>query len=303
MCGCYVIKYTRSRVIRQVRYTNDMQMQAKQYLLAISGGVDSMVLLDILARRKGIDITVAHVDHGIRSESARDAELVRSAAAQYGMPFVGTALKLGVHASEESARTARYAFLRQVARARSATIVTAHHADDVIESIAINLLRGTGWRGLAVMNAPDISRPLIHKYKSEILAYAVRNRLVWHEDETNQSDRYLRNRVRQQLRTLPQAVKQQLHDLWQQQCELADDIDDEIARLAVYQRYFYTMLSPVLATEILRGLLRSHGVAQTRPQAAAILLAIKTAQPGSRYSLTKGVFLQFSADDFSIQRQ
>lgn len=262
-----------------------------------------MVLLDILARRNDIAITAAHVDHGIRPDSARDAELVRSVAARLGVPYVDTALELGPQASEEQARTARYAFLRQVARARSATIVTAHHADDVIESIAINLLRGTGWRGLAVMNAPDVVRPLIHKHKSEILAYAVRHRLVWHEDETNASDRYLRNRVRQQLRDISPKVKQKLRDLWQQQCDLADEIDAEIATLATYDRYFYTMLTPPLAIEVLRGLFRLCDVPQTRPQAAAILLAIKTAQPGARYSLAKGVFLRFSADDFSIERQ
>lgn len=78
--------------------------------------------------------------------------------------------------------------------------MTAHHADDVVETIAINLLRGTGWRGLAVFGADDVYRPMTVWFKHEIIEYAKKHQLEWREDSTNASDAYLRNRVRKQMK-------------------------------------------------------------------------------------------------------
>src|SRR5690606_15740277 len=116
-----------------------------------SGGVDSVVLLDILARSDRYDLTVAHFDHGMRPDSAADARFVEGLAAQYGLDFIGKREELGVQASEDRARSARYDFLFAEAKKRSAVVATAHHLDDVVESIAINIVRGTGWRGVAVL--------------------------------------------------------------------------------------------------------------------------------------------------------
>ncbi|HEX6258362.1 MAG TPA: tRNA lysidine(34) synthetase TilS, partial [Candidatus Saccharimonadales bacterium] len=118
------------------------------YVVAVSGGVDSIVLLDMLAGQAGLELIVAHFDHGIRQDSTEDAEFVRAAAQRYSLPFELGQATLGPGASEEAARTARYSFLRSIAKKYQARIVTAHHADDVIETIAINVARGTGWRGL-----------------------------------------------------------------------------------------------------------------------------------------------------------
>ena len=86
------------------------------YLVAVSGGVDSVVLLDVMAAQAAEPLIVAHVDHGIRGEaSAADARFVAALAAHYGLPFVSTQLKLGPNASEAAAREARYDFLLDAA--------------------------------------------------------------------------------------------------------------------------------------------------------------------------------------------
>src|SRR4051812_31887046 len=106
-----------------------------KYILAVSGGVDSMVLLDLLARKPGIELVVAHFDHGIRPDSKKDEVLVRKAAASYGVAFEPGQGNLGPAASEATARQARYHFLDEVLTKHQALkIITAHHQDDAIET-------------------------------------------------------------------------------------------------------------------------------------------------------------------------
>jgi tRNA(Ile)-lysidine synthase len=114
-----------------------------KYVVAVSGGVDSVVLLDHLAGHPEYELVVAHFDHGIRDDSREDEAFVRSLAEKYNVPFESKREDLGKQASEELARDRRYAFLRSVAGKHNAQIITAHHADDAVETIAINLLRGT----------------------------------------------------------------------------------------------------------------------------------------------------------------
>ena len=269
-----------------------------RYVVAVSGGVDSVVLLHTLLAHHSSDIVVAHVDHGIRPESDQDAQFVRSLAKRYGVPFEMTRLALGEGASEEVARRERYAFLRQVAARYGGVIVTAHHADDVVETVAINLLRGTGWRGLAVFGADDIYRPMTVWFKHEIVDYATRHDLAWREDSTNTDDKYLRNRLRKQARRLPLDTRLELLALWRRQHELKRDILHESHQHASFRRYPYIMMPPAAAVEVLAHTL---GIALTRPQLHRALLAIKTAKPGSEYHLTKQYSMRFTADEFRLE--
>lgn len=256
-----------------------------------------MVLLDTLHRHHSRDLVVAHVDHGIRTDSANDARFVRDLAARYKLPYESVQLGLGADASEDTARRARYAFLRALAGRYGGPIVTAHHADDVVETIAINLLRGTGWRGLAVFGAPDVYRPLTVWFKHEIIDYARRHDLAWREDSTNQSSAYLRNRLRRQTAQLPLATKLELLALWRHQDALKHHIVRETARHTSLRRYPYIMLPPDVALEVLAHTL---DVPLTRPQLMRALIAIKTARAGSRYHLSKHDMLVFSADEFQL---
>jgi tRNA(Ile)-lysidine synthase len=178
-----------------------MQVEPGKYVVAVSGGVDSVVLLDLLRMYPGVRVVVAHFDHGIRDDSHLDRAHVQALARRYRVPFVYDKGRLGAGASEADARTARYDFLRKAQAASEAdAIVTAHHQDDVLETAIINLLRGTGRKGLSSLTSGEgIIRPLLDVPKSEIIDYAKRHRLQWREDSTNLSTDILRNRVRHEL--------------------------------------------------------------------------------------------------------
>ena len=176
----------------------DVSLKPGKYVVAVSGGVDSMVLLDLLKDQPHLKLIVAHYDHGIRPDSAKDRQLVQDVAAAYHLPMVFENGKLGSTASEATARQARYEFLERTRQTHSArAILTAHHQDDVLETAIINLIRGTGRRGLTALSSqPLIIRPLLHVSKADIRAYAEKQQLKWHEDSTNQDEKYLRNYIR-----------------------------------------------------------------------------------------------------------
>lgn len=270
------------------------------YIVAVSGGVDSVVLLDMLMRHNVGPLVVAHVDHGMRKDSANDAQFVRSLAKRHQLQYELLQLQLGLGASEDIARQARYAFFRQLQDSYGGPIVTAHHADDVVETIALNLQRGTGWRGLAVMGAPDIHRPLTGYFKDELIAYAKKHSLKWREDVTNTQPIYARNRLRPQLQQLPRQLRLELLALWRQQQKVARQIDEQVAPLVNCRRYFYIMTPPRVAREVLRATLLQAGVSRTRPQLDALVLAIKTAKNGTQRPLGKTHTMVFSKTDFRI---
>lgn len=186
-----------------------------KYLVAVSGGVDSVVLLHMLTdqflSRAGYKFVVAHFDHGIRTDSADDAQFVRTLAKSYGIEFVNERSELGAGASEEMARNARYDFLRRTCKKLNLDlIVTAHHRDDLVETMFLQIMRGGGRYGLDPMvRTEDIVRPLINTPKSEILKYAKLHNLQWHEDSTNLDISHVRNALRKVLaqKLSPQNLK------------------------------------------------------------------------------------------------
>lgn len=285
-----------------------------QYVVGVSGGVDSVVLLDALAHgRLGVwdgrprgEIIVAHFDHGIREDSRQDAELVASLAEKYGLIYEATREELGAHASEELARQQRYAFLHAVCKKHDARLMTAHHADDVVETVAINLHRGTGWRGLAVLDSPGIARPLLTMTKRDIYTYANERHLVWHEDSTNQDHRYLRNRLRRLLETADSETKEWVRELRECQLTLKRKIDAETARLTEeppYSRYFFAHIDEPSALELLRAVfLRETGKSPTVPQRRRALHAIKVAQAGTAYDVAQGTRLRFKRAEFVVEQ-
>ncbi len=284
-------------------YGNDSPSET-MYIVAVSGGVDSVVLLDATVKQFGADrIIVAHVHHGIRPESDEEFMFVEGLARQYGVAFEGTRLGLGAETSEELARNARYDFLRRLAKKYDAPIVTAHHADDIIETIVLHLQRGTGWRGLSVMGAKNIWRPLAWYFKKDILVYAQKHELEWREDKSNVDSRYARNRVRPLVSQLPDNIKQEVLALWHSQRELAREIDEEARSLLSNSRHFYIMVPARVAREVLRAYLLRFSIGLTRPQLDSALLSIKTAKPGTLHSLDNLSFLSFRRDNFILTKK
>lgn len=271
------------------------------YIIAVSGGVDSVVLLDVL-RKRHADSTwiVAHIDHGMRPDSAADARFVAGLAEKYGLQFEHCSLSLGAEAGETEARHKRYEFLRNMAKKHAASgIITAHHADDVVETVVLNLLRGTGWRGVSsLQSSAEVSRPLIGVDKKDILDYAQRNKLEWCEDITNRDRRYFRNKIRHEI--IPRAAaqdkrfKEKIYQLWQKQRVLRKEFEFELTNLLNGSELHKDTLLAVdepLALEILRQFLLERGVRQTRPQLKRAYGFVKTGENGKRFSLGKQKFL------------
>lgn len=282
-----------------------------KYIVAVSGGVDSMALLDMLVNRRlqgptlqsDGELVVAHFDHGIRPESDADARFVWELAKLYGLPCEIRREELGADASEATARDRRYAFLAFVAaKYGGAPVITAHHRDDLVESIAINIERGTGWRGLAVMDGPGKVRPLLDMTKQDIYDYALEHGLEWVEDGTNTSERYQRNRLRKRLKQdFPDESSAQLAELRGRQLDIRRQIDEEAKRVtALYpsSRYFFIMTPMDVSLELLRRL--SDG-RLTRPQLHALLHGIKTALPDTRQTLGSGLTAHFTRTDFTLE--
>lgn len=280
-----------------------MKVSPKKYLIAVSGGVDSVVLLDMLAK-KHENILVAHFDHGIREDSKEDAIFVRQLAVKYGVKFFTKREELGANASEEKARRARYKFLRELSEKQNATIVTAHHLDDVVETIIINMVRGTGWRGLAVLNAEDIYRPLINFKKQEIINYAKQNNLKWREDSTNSLNVYMRNIVRHKI-DLSNEQKNELQILHQEQIRLAEEIKSEVTSLLKsikndnkISRYFINSIDQASAYEIIRELTKGE---LTPNQIDSVINAIKTQRNGTIFEASKNIKIHFTTRFFTLE--
>ncbi|MBX9927311.1 MAG: tRNA lysidine(34) synthetase TilS [Gemmatimonadaceae bacterium] len=176
-------------------------------LIAVSGGRDSMVLLDALARTTHRDAQVATFDHGTSAAAAQAVRLVVARATALGLPVTADRARRRV-ATEAAWRAQRYRFLSALAVAHRATIVTAHTADDQTETVFMRLLRAAGPRGLAGMAAASpIARPLLAVTRAEIDAYAAAREIAFIDDPTNADPHYLRNRVRHELLPAFEAVR------------------------------------------------------------------------------------------------
>lgn len=175
-------------------------LAGRRVLLAVSGGRDSMALLHAAARVAPRSVTVvATFDHGTGAAATAAAALVAREAAARRLPVVvGHASRTG--ATEADWREARHAFLRDVAHRTGAAIVTAHTGDDQVETVLMRVLRDAGARGLAGLHASsEVLRPLLPFSREEITTYATQGQVAWQDDPTNESPRFLRNRVRRDL--------------------------------------------------------------------------------------------------------
>ena len=181
-----------------------------RFLLGVSGGVDSVVLAHLLYTLE-IDFGIAHVNYGLRgADSDADEQLVRDLAASLGVACHVTQAPIDPTASgiQEKARDLRYNWFSEVLESNAyGTILTAHHADDQLETLFMRLTRGSGLEGLGGIqdNKGLLVRPLLPFQKDEILAFAKEQKLHWREDVSNSSSRYLRNAIRHKV--LPSFMK------------------------------------------------------------------------------------------------
>ncbi|MDI1255339.1 MAG: tRNA lysidine(34) synthetase TilS [Flavobacterium sp.] len=254
-------------------------LSGKKLLLAVSGGIDSMVLADLF-RKLPFEIALAHCNFKLRNdESDEDQNFVESYAKQNHILLFVSQFDTATFASDYklsiqvAARKLRYNWFYELLESEKYDyLLTAHHADDVIETFLINLSRGTGLDGLTGIPQQNdkIVRPLLPFSRAELTEYADKNKIQWREDSSNASDKYLRNKIRHQMVPVLKEINpnfldsfQNTLDYLQQSQSMADDAarivyrkvvtDDEnlkiinlaeLLQLPNYPAYLYYWLQP-----------------------------------------------------------
>ncbi|MDB5203669.1 MAG: tRNA(Ile)-lysidine synthase [Ferruginibacter sp.] len=267
-------------------------------LVAVSGGVDSIVLCDLL-HQSGYAFSIAHCNFQLREkESEADEAFVANIAKHYDAPFYrkkfdtttfAAAHKLSV---QLAARELRYAWFRELLDDRANhlnKLLTAHHLNDNIETLLMNFFKSTGIRGLQGIRAksPDqtIIRPMLELSKEDILQYASAQSLSWREDASNQSNKYTRNYFRNELIPIVQKVMPQAEDNLKQNLKRFRDINtlyelsvEKITAKLRVQKGAETFVSvgalqktPALAT-VLYELLKPFSFSPAQTDAVAQLL-------------------------------
>ncbi len=201
----------------------------RKFLVAVSGGMDSMVLADAL-HRISADFAIAHCNFHLRGgDSDADQKLVEDWAAGHGIichtgHFPLTGQKSGI---QESARTARYRYFDQLkSQFGYEILLTAHHRDDLEETFFLNLIRGSGLRGLDVLSSKEkrAIRPLQNLSKKEIEQYAIFHKVSWREDDSNFKNDYARNKLRNQVFPKLAEIKAGFGSSMSQSMELISDL-------------------------------------------------------------------------------
>lgn len=312
--------------IEQVRETlgplgASVQKQ-RPLVVALSGGLDSCVLLHVL--RFHVDpplpLLAAHFDHAMRDGSRADAQWVEGLCRAWCVP-VKVERSTTTPRSEESARAARYAFLRRVAADTDArAIATAHHADDQAETVLFRILRGTGLeglRGIPQERAPGVVRPLLELWREDLERYADAVRLRWRDDPTNEILGPARNLIRHRLLPMAESgvssgarralvrlasIAERNEEAWR---ELMPDL---LARLEVRPG-----AAPSVDREALRGIgasLRGRVLRQLAAEVGIILDEsgtrravefVEVARSGAGIELGRGVTLRRELERFVLQ--
>jgi tRNA(Ile)-lysidine synthase len=193
------------------RFFKERSLLQGKFLVAVSGGVDSVVLSE-LCKLSGIEFSIAHCNFQLREEeSERDEQFARKMAEQYGVEIFVKKFDTEAYANEkkisiqEAARDLRYQWFVELKKKTGFSFtLLAHHADDNIETLLMNFFRGTGLQGLTAMPGEDtqekfILRPLLNVRRKEIIEFAKQNKLSWVEDSSNASSKYTRNFFRNEL--------------------------------------------------------------------------------------------------------
>jgi tRNA(Ile)-lysidine synthase len=303
-------------------------------LVGLSGGADSVALLDALAslrRRRGFRVVAAHLDHGLRPGSAQDAAFCAELCRTLDVPLRVGAADVRARVArergglEQAARRERYAFLRAVRDEEgAAAIAVAHTRDDQAETLLLRLLRGAGATGLAGMSprSGDVVRPLLAVSRQEVLAHLRERGLAWREDPSNADTAHRRNRVRHEL--LPYLEERFNPGIRAALARTASVLADEAAHLraeaetllaGIVRQEGGTMLlrrgplaeaPPAVARAAIRqSLLRAGGLAHVGALHVDRILQLARAKApsGRRLPLPGGREARFTRDEIRIEKR
>lgn len=284
----------------------DMLPRGCRVLACVSGGADSMCLLDVLSRlapELGFSVTAAHFNHNLRgAESDGDEAFVREYCAAVGVPVLvgsgdvaGEAARRG-KGTEETARDMRYSFFRSAAdECGAARIATAHNADDNLETILLHLARGSGLRGLGGIPPVrgDIIRPLLPLTRAEIEEYDAARNIPWRLDSTNLSDDCSRNALRHHVLPVLRGINPRVSAAALGTSELLREDDAYLDSLALDFVREHAASGRVPVSELVRlprpissrAVRILWGAGLTKEHVAAVMALALSPDPSARLSL------------------
>ncbi len=294
-------------------------------VVALSGGLDSLVLLHLLRftpAGEGVDLVAAHFDHGMRPGSGGDARWVAGLCRAWDVPLHGGRAEAPPRSGSE-ARTLRYAFLDRVrTREASPLVLTAHHADDQVETLFFRLLRGTGPEGLAGIaewREPGVGRPLLPFSRAELEGWAAAARLRPREDPTNRERVFARNRIRHELLPLLESVHPGARNALERLARLSRQRNRAVAHLlapeleavvigegpgeVVVDRDAFLSRPPWVRTELLRALLARLGVHPSEAGTDAAGAFMTSGASGGGVELAGGVRVVREFGAFRLSRE
>lgn len=316
---------------------NSLIKKGDHILVAVSGGVDSVVLLDILTRlqkKLGIQTAVAHVNYGLRKESDRDHKFVKDLAEKYELPFFDKKVKLTGSNIEERARDIRYGFFKEVCeKEKIDKVAVAHHKNDLVETFFLNLSRGSGLTGLVSMKPKNrmdsrfhendivIIRPLLFTTKRETEQYAKKNKLQYVEDVTNKDLGIKRNLIRHKV--IPEFEKMNIDFLQVVTQEIEDLREADRVISGITEKYYgkivkegkgsasmsikeMVKISPYLQSEVLRSAIRYvKGDLRdiSRKNIDNILNLTKVTHGTKKVMLPQGLLVQRVYDKIEIRKE
>ena len=306
------------------RHLASLDLAPGPAVVAVSGGPDSTALLDLLAQTRDVhqlDLVVGHVDHGIHQDSAAVADQVRALALRYGLPVHIGQLGLGPEAGETRARAGRYQWLQALRAGLGAEVIlTAHHADDQVETVLMRVLKGSGPAGLAGMASVrgHLVRPLLPFRHADLIGYLEQADLKTWADPANSDRRHLRSWIRTEV--LP-ALRQRLPEVdtsllrvshqaqrdraaWDALLNVLPDLDlrRESEGISVAASSLAGYDSP-LAQAVILAAARREGCQLGPSRVGRVLALLKAAISGSRAPLGGDWTAELSYDRLRIGRE
>lgn len=240
--------------VKKYIHDNNLLIPNAKVIVGVSGGADSIALLDML-HALGYECIVAHCNFHLRDqESYRDEYFVEKIATQYNMEYVSASFNTKKYITDESvslemaARELRYAWFEKIRKKYEVdAIAIAHHQNDSVETVLINLVRGTGIRGLTGISPVNghVIRPLLCIYRDEILEYLADKQLSFVEDSTNKEDIYTRNKIRLNVLPLLQTINPSVIQ------SIARTAENLSATEKIYQSYIEKAKKEVFADNII----------------------------------------------------
>lgn len=310
------------KVIKMITEYQVLQ-QGDRILVGLSGGADSVALLDFLCKRQtvyGITVLACHVNHKLRGEeSDRDQRFVEALCKAYEIPLFIKTVEVSTLAAqrkcsiEECAREVRYEFFAQLGEEHHCKIATAHTLSDSMETILFHLARGTGLKGLCGIPPVrgNIIRPLIYATRTEIETYIWQEGLSYVEDSTNHSDAYTRNSIRHHLIPQLYEINSNTDEAFLRMIEILRSEDayleqqGEAALAAITTENYcdkqaFLLLDKALQRRVLTALLKKYGIEISAQRIGFLEEALKKSKETT--SLGQDIYFKITEEKFYLEK-